>query len=229
MSAFSCSVTPFGENGWLATLSGGDMVARALAANAAADALRCVSGVTDVVAGVESLVLRFHPEEMTSEEAKNKLEDALKTSAMQTVPPGPTIDIPVCYGGEHGPDFEALCEKLSITGDQLIALHSSQLYRVLTVGFAPGFAYLGPLPSALQTGRLSTPRAHVPSGSVGVAGAMTGVYALASPGGWPLIGRTPKKLFDAHGAKPFLFSAGAAVRFQPIDEDAFNALKTDLT
>lgn len=229
MNALSCSVAPFGENAWLATLSGGDMVTRALAANAAADALRCLQGVTDAVAGVESLVIRFRPEELPAGDAREKLESALKKSATQTASPGPAIDIPVCYGGEHGPDFEALCEKLSITRDQLIALHSSQLYRVLTVGFAPGFAYLGPLPSALQTERLSTPRAHVPSGSVGVAGAMTGVYALASPGGWPLIGRTPKKLFDPHGAEPFLFSAGAAVRFRSIDEDAFNTFKAETT
>ncbi|WP_375201493.1 5-oxoprolinase subunit PxpB [Hyphococcus sp.] len=227
MNVFSFSLTPFGENGWLATLSGGDMVARALAANAAADVLRNSSGVTDAVAGVESLILRFRPEEMTTGDAKKKLEDALRQSTSKTPASAPAIDIPVCYGGEYGPDFERLCEKLSLAPDQFIALHSSQVYRVLTVGFAPGFAYLGPLPPALQTGRLSTPRAHVPSGSVGVAGAMTGVYALASPGGWPLIGRTPKKLFDPHGAAPFIFTSGAAVRFVPIDEDAFKALEAN--
>ncbi len=229
MSAFSFSLTSFGENGWLATLSGGDMVARALAANAAADALRSASGVTDAVAGVESLVLRFRPEKMTPEDAKKKLEDALRQSTSKAPASAPAIDIPVCYGGEYGPDFEMLCQKLSLAPDQFIALHSSQVYRVLTVGFAPGFAYLGPLPSALQTGRLPTPRARVPSGSVGVAGAMTGVYALASPGGWPLIGRTPKKLFDAHDAGPFVFSPGAAVRFAPIDEDTFKAMEAGAT
>lgn len=226
MNAYSWTVTPFGENGWLATLSGGDMVACALAANAAADALRSVQGVTDAVAGVESLVLRFHPNEITLDDARTKLEHALKKSTTQTISPETAIEIPVCYGGEYGPDFDALCQKLSITGDELIALHSSQAYRVLTVGFAPGFAYLGPLPTALQTERLSTPRAYVPSGSVGVAGAMTGVYALASPGGWPLIGRTPKKLFDPHSVAPFLFSAGASVRFRPIDDNAFSEIGT---
>ena len=92
------------------------------------------------------------------------------------------------------------------------------------MGFAPGFGYLGPLPEELQTGRLATPRPKVPAGSVGVAGPMTGIYALASPGGWPLIGRTPSNLFDAHGEHPFIFSPGTKVRFLPITEESFAEL-----
>ncbi|WP_428407545.1 5-oxoprolinase subunit PxpB [Hyphococcus sp.] len=228
MSALSFSIKPFGENGWLAALSGGDMVERALTANAAADALRRLPGVIDSVAGVESLVLRFLPPGLTAEDAKAKLEETLRRERTKTKTPAPAIEIPVSYGGEHGPDFEMLSSKLRISGEDLIALHSSQTYRVLTVGFAPGFAYLGPLPEALQTERLATPRPRVPAGSVGVAGAMTGVYALASPGGWPLIGRTPKKLFDARGDNPFLFSPGAAVRFVPVDEKTFAAMEAAL-
>lgn len=227
MTAFSFSIEPYGENGWIATLSKGDMVERALTVNAAADALRNRPGVTDAVAGVESIVLRFRPSEVTAEAAKTMLNDALQTAKAHSARSEAVIEIPVCYGGEYGPDFEMLCEKLGISGEELISFHSAKTYRVLTVGFAPGFAYLGPLPDELQTQRLATPRAHVPAGSVGVAGAMTGVYALASPGGWPLIGRTLKCLFDAGAEEPFLFSPGATVRFTPIDEPTYTALKAE--
>lgn len=229
MTAFSFSIEPYGENGWIATLSKGDMVGRALAANAAADTLRERPGVTDAVAGVESIVLRFRPSEVAAEAAKTMLSDALQNAKAHSARSEAVIEIPVCYGGEHGPDFEALCEKLRISGEELISLHSGKTYRVLTVGFAPGFAYLGPLPETLQTQRLATPRAHVPAGSVGVAGAMTGVYALASPGGWPLIGRTPKCLFEAEADEPFLFSPGATVRFTPIDQNIFAAMEAEQT
>ena len=226
MSGFSFTTTPFGENGWLATLSGSDIVTRALAANAAADRLRLLPGITDAVAGVESLVLRYDPSDLTSKNALHSLELTLSNIDNKPLTAPLTIDVPVCYGGAHGPDFNALCEKLSLSGDALIKLHTSQRYRVLTIGFAPGFAYLGPLPQALQTARLATPRTHVPAGSVGIAGAMTGVYALSSPGGWPLIGRTPKRLFDARAENPFVFSSGTEVRFTSIDAAAFNAFDT---
>lgn len=201
------------------------MIGRALTANAAADALRTLDGVIDAVAGVESLVVRFDPATIQSEYAKSELERALSNPAQRDVQAASVIDIPVCYGGEYGPDLELLTKKLGINRDDLITFHSSQTYNVLTVGFAPGFAYLGPLPDELKTSRLATPRARVPAGSVGVAGAMTGVYALASPGGWPLIGRTPKMLFDARSDTPFIFSPGAKVRFVAIDEARFKTIE----
>lgn len=227
MNAFSYSVKPFGERGWIATLSGGDMVARALAANAAADVLRKINGVSDAVAGIDSLVIRFDPAALTAAQAQTRLDEVLTNPEQNASHTDSEIAIPVCYGGEYGPDFDALSTKLRISSDDLIAAHSQQTYRVLTVGFAPGFAYLGPLPDALKTERLATPRTRVPAGSVGIAGTMTGVYALASPGGWPLIGRTPKKLFNAHSDKRFLFSPGASVRFIPVSDAEFKAIEAE--
>lgn len=221
MSGPSFDIVEFGDAAWFARLDGKDMVAVALAANAAADRLRGGNGVTDCIAGIDSVALRFDPAELPPDEARQRLEAAIKIAPSDIPAPKVKIEIPVCYGGEYGPDIAALAKALSIPEDEIIEIHAGQKYRVLTVGFAPGFAYLGPLPEALRTPRLATPRPQVPAGSVGVAGAMTGVYPLASPGGWPLIGRTPNKLFDATSERPFVFSPGAEVTFKPISHEEF--------
>ncbi len=221
MSALSFEVSAFGEAGWLVQLQGGDMVATALAANAIADRLRPLKGVTDCVAGIDSVVLRFDPCVLSPQDARKMLETAVKEAPHDKAAPKTKIAIPVCYGGEFGPDLSALAKRLSLSEKEIIKQHSAQKYRVLTIGFAPGFAYLGPLPESLRTSRLESPRAHLPAGAVGIAGAMTGVYPLASPGGWPLIGRTPKKLFDAKAETPFLFEPGGEVTFTPVSEEEF--------
>ena len=224
MTTDSFAISGFGENGWLARIPGDDPVAAALFANAAADRLRPSNGVIDCVAGVDSLVLRFDPSALSPADAKALLAGAIAETPAAVKRAATTIDIPLLYGGEAGPDFDDLCERLSLTPEQLVERHSSQTYCVLTIGFAPGFAYLGPLPEALRAPRLDTPRPRVEAGSVAVAGAMTGVYPLASPGGWRIIGRTPKKLFDPKARDPFAFTPGAEVRFTPISAQAFDAM-----
>jgi KipI family sensor histidine kinase inhibitor len=225
MSAPSIVIKAFGENAWLATVSGMETVAAALYVNAAADRLRRKPGVLDCVAGIDSVVLRFNPPRLRAAEAKALLAKTLFETPAAAQTAAKSIDIPVLYGGEAGPDLADLCKRLSLTPEQLIDLHSAQTYRVLTIGFAPGFAYLGPLPEALAAPRLTSPRPHVPAGSVGIAGAMTGVYPLASPGGWRIIGRTPKKLFDARAPESFLFTPGVEVCFLPIDAKTFAAME----
>ena len=224
MNAITHAIKPFGEHGFIATLTGGGMVDMALAANAAADALRAGQGVIDAVAGIDSLVIRFDPAKLKPEDAARLLGAALNEPQRPQRAPSTKIEIPVCYGGAHGPDFDALCRRLSMSATDLIDLHAGAHYRVLAVGFAPGFAYLGPLPEGLHTERLDVPRARVPAGAVGIAGGMTGVYPLETPGGWPLIGRTPAKLFDLAQENLFRFAAGAEVRFTPIDASQFDRL-----
>ena len=218
------NINPFGENGWIADFPEcNDAVASALFANAVAGKLRSHAGVTDAVAGIDSITIRFNPAATSANDAKTALTGAIETTPLEQSPgDAKPIEIPVCYGGEHGPDFDDLCTHLGLTPQQLIKAHSARAYRVLTLGFAPGFAYLGPLDPALQTPRLDTPRARVEAGAVGVAGAFTGVYPLASPGGWRIIGRTPARLFDPKAPSPFLFSPGAAVRFFPVDASQFS-------
>jgi KipI family sensor histidine kinase inhibitor len=125
------------------------------------------------------------------------------------------IEIPVRYGGSDGPDLDEVAEVLGLRPADGVALHAGASYRVLFLGFAPGFGYLGGLDERLVTARRSTPRERVPAGSVAIAGAQTAVYPLAMPGGWHLIGRTEAVLFDPVRDPPALFRPGAAVRFVP--------------
>ncbi|MBB6284806.1 inhibitor of KinA [Geobacillus subterraneus] len=136
-----------------------------------------------------------------------------------------TTVIPVCYGGEFGPDLADVARFHGMTEDEVVALHSAGRYRVYMIGFSPGFAYLGGLSPRLATPRRTVPRTMVPAGSVGIAGGQTGVYPLATPGGWQLIGRTPLKLFDPHREEPSLLSAGDIVQFRPIGVEEFACLE----
>lgn len=153
-------------------------------------------------------------------------------SAETPTSPGRTQEVPVCYGGEYGADLSAIAQHTGLSVEEVIAAHHGADYLVHAVGFLPGFPYLGGLPAALATPRRSTPRPHVPAGSVGIGGAQTGVYPLASPGGWNLIGQTPLRLFDAAREEPALLQAGDHVRFVRISVDEFqqrSVAETQLT
>jgi inhibitor of KinA len=123
------------------------------------------------------------------------------------------LEIPTQYGGEHGPDLYAICDSKGMSEETLIALHCATEYTVLAIGFLPGFAYLGGLPEVLRTPRRSTPRTRVAAGSVGIGGTYTGVYPIASPGGWNVIGRTKLRLFDPSRDPYTPFHVGMRVRF----------------
>lgn len=138
---------------------------------------------------------------------------------------GRLVEIPVCYGGEFGPDLQSVASLHGLTADGVVALHAAGDYRVHLVGFVPGFPYLGGLDARLATPRRESPRTAVPAGSVGIGGAQTGIYPVESPGGWQLIGRTPLRLFDAHRDRPALLRAGDRIRFLPVDAEAFRGLE----
>ena len=126
------------------------------------------------------------------------------------------IELPVVYGGEDGPDIEAVAEHAGVSVQDVIDIHSGVGYRVYMIGFAPGFPYLGGLDERIAAPRLKTPRLSVPAGAVGIAESQTGVYPNASPGGWQLIGRTGVRLFDVSSSTPSLITPGAKVRFVPV-------------
>jgi KipI family sensor histidine kinase inhibitor len=128
------------------------------------------------------------------------------------------IEIPVVYGKEAGPDLGEVARHAGLSEKQVVELHASVDYVVWFLGFQPGFPYLGGLPEKLHTPRRGEPRLQVPAGSVGIGGQQTGIYPLASPGGWQLIGLTPLALFDAHRDDPVLLRPGDTVRFVPQKE-----------
>ncbi|EAM8910551.1 5-oxoprolinase subunit PxpB, partial [Salmonella enterica] len=127
-----------------------------------------------------------------------------------------TVIIPVCYGGELGPDLEYVATEHGLTPDEVIAIHTSGDYLVHMIGFAPGFPYLGGLSEKIATPRRPTPRLRVEAGTVGIGGKQTGVYPVSTPGGWQCIGRTPLALFRPTEDPPSLLAAGDRVRFVSI-------------
>jgi len=135
------------------------------------------------------------------------------------------VEIPVCYGGEYGPDLTEVAAVNGLSIEEVIRIHSSAEYLVYMIGFAPGFPYIGGMSEKIATPRKATPRLKIPAGSVGIAGKQTGVYPLETPGGWQLIGRTPVRLFDPDKESPSLLKTGDKIRFKPITPEAFFAIE----
>lgn len=134
------------------------------------------------------------------------------------------VEIPVCYGGVHGPDLDDVASACGLSAAQVVEKHARPEYLVAMLGFSPGFPYLLGLDPDLAVPRLATPRVRVPAGSVGIGGAQTGIYPNEGPGGWRLIGRTPQCLFDASRDPPAHVLPGDRVRFVPIDAAHFQTL-----
>jgi inhibitor of KinA len=135
------------------------------------------------------------------------------------------LEIPVCYGGGFGPDLDAVAAHSGLSPEAVVAMHCAVEYFVQAIGFSPGFPYLAGLPKKLHTPRKDTPRESVSAGSVGIGGAQTGVYPIATPGGWNLIGRTPLRLFRAEETPPSLLQTGDRVSFKAIAPEEFAAWK----
>lgn len=172
-----------------------------------------------------SLLIDFDPLCLTHNELEKILAPLLPESDPPNLEVSLQVEVPVCYESEFAPDLAAVSEHSRLTEEQVIAMHSAGDYFVYFVGFSPGFAYLGGLPNQLHVPRLITPRKHVHAGSVGLAGAQTGVYPNDSPGGWQLIGRTPLCMFDPGADPPSRLQPGDRVRFRRIDRDEFERIR----
>src|ERR1700747_252323 len=178
-------------------------------------------GVRNLHPAYCSLLVKFDARQWRHEELEDKLRAYLEQSDELRLPEPRLVEIPMCYGGEFGPDLEDVAKMHGMTPEQVIGLHSSTTYLVYFLGFVPGFAYLGELPVALVTPRHATPRRKVPAGSVGIAGNQTGVYPCETPGGWQLLGRTPLAMvLPDHGGLS-LISMGDRVRFKAISREQF--------
>jgi KipI family sensor histidine kinase inhibitor len=186
-----------------------------------------IDGVLEVVPTYRSLMIFFDPLRIE----RNKLvarvgalagvadEDSRKKS------PAKVVRVPVCYGGEFGPDLDYVADCNRLTAEEVVRIHSERTYPVYMMGFMPGFPYLGGMSGRIAAPRMEKPRLKVAAGSVGIAGEQTGIYPLESPGGWRIIGRTPLRLFSPASSRPFPIAAGNAVRFEPVTEEEFRHLE----
>ncbi|MCK5835680.1 MAG: 5-oxoprolinase subunit PxpB [Desulfobacula sp.] len=181
-------------------------------------------GISEIIPTYRSLLLIYDPEITNPDRLCPLIEQAGNTLENQENSPCNIVEIPVCYGGDFGPDMENVQKAHALTTQEVIHLHSCPEYLIYMVGFTPGFAFLGGLDEKLYTPRLETPRMLVPEGSVGIANNQTGMYPLASPGGWQIIGRTPLKLFSPDRPNPFLYKAGDKIKFRPISEQEYDRL-----
>lgn len=189
---------------------------RYVIALAAALERRLLPGFGAAVPGISSLLVHFDPFAISLEAIENALHRLLDQIKVSDDDESRLVTIPVQYGGAFGPDLELVASLLGLTPAEIVALHCGKPYRVLAIGFAPGFPYIGPVGSELTVARRATPRTAVPAGSVALAAGLTCVYPAQLPGGWHLIGRTTAQLFDPQASSPALLMAGDRIRFAPV-------------
>ena len=185
-----------------------------------------LGGILEIVPTYRSLMVYFDPLVAPRDKLGASILQRLSKGASTEPPNAPAmiVEIPVCYGGDFGPDLDYVATRAGLAIDKVVALHCSRPYRIYMLGFMPGFPYLGGLPKEIATPRLDSPRTKVPAGSVGIAGDQTGFYPVESPGGWRIIGRTPLAL----GAEDFLqaplYAPGDHIRFTSIDRAEYERL-----
>lgn len=179
---------------------------------------RGVEGVLDVVPAYASVAIHFDPLRTRVEEIESVVTEELADARAAIAPSAAVVEIPCSYGGAAGPDLDELAAWAGCSVEDVISRHCSCEYRVYMIGFLPGFPYMAEVDRSIAMPRRDTPRLQVPAGSVGIAGLQTGIYPVASPGGWRIVGRTPIELFDVSRVPPSRLVPGARVRFVPIDE-----------
>jgi inhibitor of KinA len=191
---------------------------------ALADAVHAdrIAGVRDVVPTYRSVAIYFDPLRTDANRLHACLDRATTRLGETPTSAQVLVRIPVCYGGDLGPDLSAVAGYARMSEDEVVRVHTEATYRVFMLGFVPGFAYMGTVDSRIAMPRHTVPRVRVPPRSVGIAGVQTGIYPTDTPGGWQLIGRTPLKPFDPDRPQPFLMKAGDSVQFYAIDRHEYD-------
>lgn len=184
-----------------------------------------IEGVTDLIPAFASLLINYDPRVIGYKDLKARIEELLKIEVSEEASGARVFEIPVCYGGEYGPDIANIAENAGLSEQEVIDIHCSKDYLIYMLGFLPGFVYLGGLDERIHTPRLANPRISIPAGSVGIAASQTGIYPLNSPGGWQLLGMTPVKTYDPERETPILVEAGDYIRFVPVTEEEFLKIK----
>lgn len=197
-----------------------------------------INGMVDYVPAFSSVTIFYNPMEVIQAHSDSKvaspyeivceqIKERLDTITFTKRKEPRTVEIPVCYEGEFGPDLQIVAEHNQISVEEVIDIHTSGEYLVYMLGFAPGFPYLGGMSEKIATPRKETPRTTIPAGSVGIAGSQTGIYPIETPGGWQLIGQTPSTLFDIEKDPPTLLEPGDTIRFYSISLSEFKNMKEE--
>lgn len=184
-----------------------------------------IKGVTEYIPTFCSVSVLYDCTEISAKKLKNNLAKILKNIKVASSRKARLFEIPVCYDDCFALDMGNVCEHSHLTRQEVIERHSGRDYLIYMLGFLPGFAYLGGMDESLATPRLDSPRSEIFEGAVGIGGEQTGIYPVASPGGWQLIGKTPLKVYDKERENPILYSAGDYIRFVPVDLDEFKRIE----
>ena len=179
-------------------------------------------GITDIIPSYNALTIIFDPYRIQFDQLQ---ESILQVDFEKAGPSGKKWKMPVCY--DFALDQKDFCQSTGLSWQEVIDLHTSTTYHVYMMGFLPGFLYMGEVDTKIRLPRKKTPRKKVEAGSVGIAGAQTGVYPIMSPGGWNILGRTPVTLFDPTDEKPFPVEIGDEILFYPISQQEFKTILKD--
>ena len=180
-----------------------------------------IPGIVETVPTYRSLLVHYHPEVIGFKALTEEFDKLMGSLSSIPIPPPTVIEIPVLYGGEMGPDIENVAEHNHKTVEEVIKIHTSEEYLIYMIGFIAGFPYLGGMSKEIATPRLKSPRVKIEGGSAGI-------YPVASPGGWQLIGRTPLKLYDADREKPVLLEAGQYIKFAAVTEEEYKKIEKEV-
>lgn len=224
-----CTVLPCGDGAVTAVFPGGiseENTAKVGALSAALEKRR-IAGVTGWIPAYASLTVLYDPLRLSRARVTRILLRLADRARAEKTEKKTVHLIPVLYGGAGGEDLSFVAARAGISEAEAVRLHAGRDYLIHMIGFLPGFAYLGGLDARLAAPRLDSPRAVIPAGSVGIGGSQTGIYPVASPGGWRLIGRTPLKVYDPDRDPPVLYRPGEYVRFVPVDAARFADLERE--
>ena len=183
------------------------------------------TAVRDLVIGYCSVTVYYDPLTIDVAWLEEQVRNAAEHLSVESSSEGGVIDVPVCYGGDFGPDLADVATFAGCAEEVVIDLHAARDYRVYVLGFVPGFAYMAEVDPRIAIARRAVPRTHVPKGSVAIAAGQTGIYPAETPGGWNIIGRTPIEPYDPSRNQPVLFRPGDRVRFHRIDRHTFEELQ----
>ena len=183
-------------------------------------------GITEVVPTFRSLMICYDVKKIRFAKLKALIERFNPDNAALAQGGSRVWQIPCCYAEEYAPDLADMAALLGLSREEIIAIHSGTDYKIYMLGFLPGFVYLGGMDDRIAAPRLTSPRLSIPEGSVAIGGSQTGVYPIASPGGWRIIGSTPVKFYDPQREQPILCTAGDYIRFVPVSKEQYDYLKS---